>query len=120
MRAVIESRDDTVSEVVRRLVEHYKPERIYLFGSAARGDARPDSDLDFLVVLPDSAPRESLFDGSVYERLWNIPFAVDVVPLRRRTFEERSHWLMSLPAIALREGTLRYEAADPVSVAGIE
>jgi predicted nucleotidyltransferase len=63
------TRDDTVSEVVRRLVEHYRPERIYLIGSSARGDARPDSDLDFLVVLPEDAPREILFDGSVYERL---------------------------------------------------
>jgi predicted nucleotidyltransferase len=70
---VIESRDAAVDEVVRRLVEHCKPERIYLFGSSARGEARPDSDLDFLVVLPDDAPRESLFDGSVYQRLWNIP-----------------------------------------------
>ena len=84
------TRDDTVSEVVRRLVEHYRPERICLFGSSARGEARPDSDLDFLVVLPDDTPREVLFDGSVYQRLWNIPLAVDVVPFRRRTFEERS------------------------------
>jgi predicted nucleotidyltransferase len=112
------TRDDTVVEVVRRLVEHYRPERIYLFGSSARGDARPDSDLDFLVVLPDDTTRERLFDGSVYERLWNIPLAVDVVPLRRRTFEERSGWLMSLPAIALREGRLEYEAAASVPVTG--
>jgi predicted nucleotidyltransferase len=120
MITMTENRADTVSEVVKRLVEHYNPERIYLFGSSARGDARPDSDLDFLVVLPDDAPRESLFDGSVYERLWNIPLAVDVVPLRRRTFEERSHWLMSLPAIALREGTLEYEAGNLASVTGSE
>lgn len=118
MMAVTENRDEVISEVVRRLVEHYRPERIYLFGSAARGEARPDSDLDFLVVVPDDTPRENLFDGSVYQRLWGIPFAVDVIPFRRRTFEERACWLMSLPAIALREGTLQYEAGQPVPVAG--
>jgi predicted nucleotidyltransferase len=118
MIAMAENRDDVISEVVRRLVEHYRPERIYLFGSSARGEARPDSDLDFLVVLPDNTPRERLFDGSVYQRLRGIPFAVDVIPFRRRTFEERSGWLMSLPAIALREGTLRYEAGQSVPVAG--
>lgn len=112
------TRDETVTEVVRRLVEHYKPERVYLLGSTARGDARSDSDLDFLVVLDNNTPRERLFDGSIYERLWNIPLAVDVVPLRRRTFEERSGWLMSLPAIALREGKLKYEAATTVSGTG--
>jgi len=113
-----EDRDEVISEVVRRLVEHYRPDRIYLFGSSARGDARPDSDLDFLVVLPDDTPRAKFFDGSIYQRLRGIPLTVDVIPFRRRTFEERSGWLMSLPAIALGEGTLQYEAGQFVPVAG--
>ena len=37
-------------ETIRRLVAAYRPERIYLFGSRARGDAGPDSDYDLLVV----------------------------------------------------------------------
>jgi uncharacterized protein len=104
-------REDAIGEVVRRLVDHYRPERIYLFGSSARGDAKPSSDLDFLVILPDAAPRETLFDGTVYQKLWGIPLAVDVIPYRHTAFEARSHWLMSLPAIALREGRLAYDAA---------
>jgi uncharacterized protein len=98
------TREETVREVVRRLVEHYRPDRVYLFGSTARGNAGEDSDLDFLVVLPDDASQEMLFDGGIYQRLWDIPLAVDVVPFRRSTFESRKGWLMSLPAIALREG----------------
>ena len=35
------TRDETVDEVVRRLVEHYRPERIYLFGSSARVTPAP-------------------------------------------------------------------------------
>lgn len=89
--------EDTVNEVVRRLVEHYRPERIYLFGSSARGETRPDSDLDFLVVLPDDTPRSAFFDGAIYQRLWDI--------------QERAGWIMSLPAIALREGKLEYDAS---------
>jgi predicted nucleotidyltransferase len=50
--------DPVLSEVVRRLVEAYRPEYIYLFGSVARGDAGPDSDYDIMVVVPDDAPRE--------------------------------------------------------------
>jgi predicted nucleotidyltransferase len=38
--------DAFINEVVRRLVDLYQPERVYLFGSAARGDSGPDSDLD--------------------------------------------------------------------------
>jgi predicted nucleotidyltransferase len=105
------TRGETVDEVVRRLVEHYQPERIYLFGSSARGDARPESDLDFLVVLPDETPREKFLDGTIYERLWDIPLAVDIVPFHHRTFQERTNWLMSLPAIVQREGRLEYDAA---------
>jgi uncharacterized protein len=38
-------RDDAIREITRRLIDYYHPERIYLFGSAARGDTGPDSDL---------------------------------------------------------------------------
>jgi predicted nucleotidyltransferase len=38
--------------MVRRLVRQFDPEQIILFGSHARGTATPDSDVDFLVVMP--------------------------------------------------------------------
>src|SRR5260370_14031 len=50
--------DPALAEVVRRLVAAYQPERVYLYGSVARGDAGPDSDYDLLVVVPDDAPAE--------------------------------------------------------------
>jgi predicted nucleotidyltransferase len=40
-------------QVVERIVTHFPDvERIILFGSRARGDARPDSDWDFLIIMP--------------------------------------------------------------------
>jgi predicted nucleotidyltransferase len=45
--------DAALAEVVRRLVEAYRPEQVYLFGSKARGDGEPDSDYDLLLVVPD-------------------------------------------------------------------
>ena len=50
--------DPVLAEVVRRLLEAYRPELIYLFGSVARGEAGPDSDYDLLLVVPDDAPPE--------------------------------------------------------------
>ena len=47
---------DPLAEIVPRLIEAYRPERIYLFGSRARDDFAADSDYDFMVVVPDSAP----------------------------------------------------------------
>ncbi len=103
-------REQAIREVVRRLVEYFQPEQIYLIGSAARNQARPDSDLDFLAVVSDQASRELLLSGREYERLSGIPYPVDVVPFRRSRFEARKDWLMSLPAIAVREGRLVYDA----------
>src|SRR6266850_1145411 len=57
MRAQL-TRQEAIEEITRRLVEYFQPERIYLFGSVARGDDGPDSDLDFLVVVPDDFPVE--------------------------------------------------------------
>lgn len=47
------TREEAIAEITRRLVEYRRPERIHLFGSAARGDDSPDSDLDFREVVPD-------------------------------------------------------------------
>ena len=40
-----------LTEIVRRLVASFQPERIYLFGSTARGDADYDSDYDIVVIV---------------------------------------------------------------------
>jgi len=47
-----------LKEIIQRLVSAYQPERIYLFGSVARGDAGLDSDYDLMVIVPDDAPPE--------------------------------------------------------------
>ena len=44
--------EKTIQRIVRRIVMQFDPERIILFGSYARGEAGPDSDLDLLVVMP--------------------------------------------------------------------
>ncbi len=44
-----------LEELVQRIVEAVHPLRIILFGSAARGEMGPNSDLDVLVVMPDAS-----------------------------------------------------------------
>ena len=51
-------KDAKLAEMVRRLVAAFEPERIYLFGSRARGDDGADSDYDLMVVVHDDAPPE--------------------------------------------------------------
>jgi hypothetical protein len=104
------TRDEAIAEITRRLVEYYHPERIYLFGSVARGEDGLDSDLDFCVVLPDDAP-ESLYRPGVHRALWGIGTAADVVRWPSSDFDTRAAYVRaSLPATISREGKLLYDA----------
>lgn len=97
-------------DVAERLVAAYQPERIYLFGSRARGDLGPDSDFDLLVVVPDTAPPERRRSRLAYEHLWGTGTAADVLVWPARRFAERARLRASLPGTILREGTLLYAA----------
>ena len=105
------TRDEAIAEITRRLVVFYRPERIYLFGSAARGDTTPDSDLDFCVVVADNAPAELLRNGEIYTALRGMGYPKDIVPWRQGDFDARAaHVRSSLPATILREGRLLYDS----------
>ena len=102
--------DPVADEIVRRLVDAYHPERIYLFGSAARGEVGPNSDYDVLLVVPDDASAERLRARRAYEVLWGVGVAVDVLVWRRGAFDASADVPTSLPASVLREGTLLHAA----------
>lgn len=106
----VEAADPTLVEIVRRLVDAYRPERIYLFGSHARGDVGPESDYDLLVLVPPSAPEERRESRLAYEVLWGIEAAADVLVATTTYFESRAHLKASLPGTVLREGKLLYAA----------
>ncbi len=106
------TKQEAIQEMTRRLVEFYRPVRIYLFGSEARGEAGPDSDLDFLVVVPDDTPEPIMRSGEVYSRLSGFGVPKDVIPWRQTDFEGRAaHVRASLPATVVREGRLLYESS---------
>lgn len=110
MTAAITHPDPKLAEAVRRLVAAYVPERIYLFGSAARGDASQDSDYDLMVVVPDDAPRDRRESGTAYHVLWGLGVSADVLVWTHSAFETRRHLKASLPATILREGQLLHAA----------
>lgn len=99
-----------LADLVERLVAAYEPERIYLFGSKARGDAGPDSDFDLMVVVSDMAPPERKESRLGYYALRGTGTAADVLVLTRTQFDRRLHVVASLPATIAREGRLLHAA----------
>ena len=69
---------DTMKEIIRRIVHVAKPDRIVLFGSAARGEARVESDIDLLIVKKDVPHRRQLAQ-EIYVSLIGIPLPIDVI-----------------------------------------
>jgi uncharacterized protein len=100
-----------LGEIVRRLIKAYEPDRIYLFGSTARGDSGPDSDYDLMVVVPDDAPPERRRSRLAYQVLRGTGrAAADVLVWTRTAFESRLHVRTSLPATIVSEGRLVHAA----------
>lgn len=102
--------DPVLAEMVRRLVEAYQPERVYLFGSRARGDSGSDSDYDLMLIVGDEVPASLRSSGRAYEILWGLRAAADVLVWTRSAFDERLHLKASFPSTIVREGKLLYAA----------
>lgn len=105
-----EAQDGRIEEAVRRLVEALRPERIYLFGSQARGAATRDSDYDLMVIVSGSDLPQYRRAQEAYRVLWGVGVPVDVLVWTRAEFERQAPVRASLPAAILREGVLLYAA----------
>ncbi len=107
-----EDENQLLQEMVEVIVREVDPETIILFGSRARGDARPDSDVDLLVVEsePFSARRSRFQEvNRLYMALRKMPVDKDLLLYSRDEFE---FWKTSLNHVvgrAVREGRVLHE-----------
>lgn len=98
----------TLAQVVRLIVREFAPERILLFGSRARGNARPDSDLDLLVVMPFSGTsREKAVEIAV--ALHHVHVATDIFVVTPFDYAWRRHIVGTIEYAAAREGKTLHE-----------
>ncbi len=95
-------------DVTARIVAAFDPLRIILFGSVARGDDGPDSDIDLLVVLDKVEGRRHDAAVSILKRLRGLPVGVDVLPTDPETIAASGR-LPGMLRVALREGRVVYE-----------
>lgn len=100
--------EETLQEIVRRIVQVAQPERIILFGSAARGEMGPHSDVDLLVVK-SNAHRRSLA-RAIHKSLTDIGVAKDVIVVTPEDIERYGQCPALVIEPALREGKVIYAA----------
>ena len=97
------------SELLDPVVAYFQPRRVILFGSSARGDAGPDSDIDLLVVLDDDAPPDKMTSKAGWEARRQYRHPADVIPCSEDMYRRMSQIVGTLPYAARTEGIVVYE-----------
>ncbi|MBS3965671.1 MAG: nucleotidyltransferase domain-containing protein [Truepera sp.] len=110
MEPAIILNETTLDELVQRIVETVRPRRILLFGSAARGQMGPNSDLDILVIMPDGIHRRRTAQD-IYRGLLGMGIAKDVVVVTESDIRKYGDNPSLVLFPALREGRELYCAA---------
>jgi predicted nucleotidyltransferase len=108
---MIDDQTAVLAMLTRQLRERYAPERIVLFGSRARGDSRPDSDYDVLMVLGD--PRHDAID--VRRVVQEIHPQVEIFLSSSDAFERRRTDVGTLEYVAGQDGWILYARAPRAS-----
>ncbi|MFH0965458.1 MAG: nucleotidyltransferase domain-containing protein [Planctomycetota bacterium] len=96
-----------IRRMTDRIVRKFRPEKIILFGSHARGEGRPDSDVDLLVVMPvRGSKREKAVEIGV--ALHHIRVPKDIIVTTPEEFEWRKEIVGTIERPAATEGKVLY------------
>ncbi|MDD3927940.1 MAG: nucleotidyltransferase domain-containing protein [bacterium] len=98
-----------IHEIVKRVIATASPLKIILFGSAARGEMGPNSDLDILVVMPTGAHRRQTAQ-KIYRSLIGVGFAADIVVVTEEDIERFKDSDATVIRPAIEEGQVLYAA----------
>lgn len=100
--------EEILHAMVERIAAIARPTRVILFGSRARGESRPDSDFDLLVIAESDEPRYRR-SAPLYAALAAVPVEADVVVYTPAEVEEWSAVPQAFVTTAIREGHVLYE-----------
>ena len=98
-----------LNEIVQRIVEMTNPEKIILFGSAARGEMGPNSDIDLLVIKRGNIHRRQLAQH-IHKGLYGVGEAVDIVVATPEDVDRHGKSFGLVLCSALEEGKVIYAA----------
>ena len=97
-----------IDQIISKILEVITPDKIILFGSRARGDAKSDSDFDILVIK-QGIESELSVEQSIYRNLYNVNASVDIIVKTPETIEKSKKRFISIVKEALEEGIIVYE-----------
>jgi uncharacterized protein len=99
---------EELQRLINTIVSIAEPDKVILFGSRARGNARDDSDYDFLIVKKGIKQKRRLA-RSLYERITGISVPVDLLVADQEAFEEKKDNPYYVYYAAHREGEVVYD-----------
>ena len=97
-----------IEEMASMIVEQFRPEKIILFGSYARGDAGECSDIDLLVVMDTDLPKPKR-SAPMYSLLRDYPYSKDILVYNADEVREYVDLPMTLMHRIFSEGVVLYE-----------
>jgi len=102
--------ESTLRQIVAKIVQLAKPDRVILFGSAATGEMTADSDIDLLVVEAQvsNTRHESIRLRAALE---DVPLPIDVIVMSRQRFDDTKNVIGGIAYPAHKYGKVLYEAA---------
>lgn len=102
--------DPRITAMVGQMVRAAHPDQVILFGSQATGLARPDSDVDFLVVMPLRKARRRL-EGDLHAAVADSELSKDIVVVTPEELERFRHVPGTIVGPALASGFVVYQRA---------
>ena len=105
-----------IQEAVKRLAATYEPLTIYLFGSYAWGKPHEESDLDFMLVVPENVEHTFDLRRQGNRALAGIGFSVDFLFNSPTSFNDRANHPSSLEYKIKKEGKIVYDASRTMAV----
>ena len=105
----MQSDPEAIEQLVRRIIELVQPLRIILFGSAARGEMGPNSDIDVLVVMPEGVHRRRTAQ-LLYRQIRGLGVPFDILVATPDDLERHKDNIGLIYQSILREGREVYAA----------
>jgi len=107
MNKPLMSDEETLRVIVNRIAEAFDPQKIILFGSWARGEGSPHSDIDLLIIKESTLPRPLRY-GQVRRLFWGMGLPMDILVYTPEEFDRYQSVPGSFTYTIAHEGKVLY------------